>query len=228
MRSRGTYDTFVEFAIADLAEERGQDEATRRLRVEPERQPHRRRHRELESSLGWVGFAFYAAEQERMKAIEIDAGDGCVAPTPETIADGTYPFSRSLYIYVNKANAESNPASPRSSTCTCPTRASTTVTDAGYVDLPDDRLQRDTRGLGRPLTTQLPIGTPGPAAAPPGRTGHRAAHDHPSSSAADVSTLRHDAHGRGPAGQPQAAQPRAHRCAPLFGAVASRRSSSAC
>ena len=45
-----------------------------------------------------------------MKAIEIDSGDGCVAPTAETIADGTYPFSRSLYIYVNTANAESNPA----------------------------------------------------------------------------------------------------------------------
>ena len=29
-----------------------------------------------------------------MKAIEIDAGDGCVAPTEETIADGSYPFSR--------------------------------------------------------------------------------------------------------------------------------------
>ena len=63
-----------------------------------------------DSSLGWVGFAYYAAEQERMKAIEIDGGDGCVAPTPETIADGTYPFSRTLYIYVNAANAESNPA----------------------------------------------------------------------------------------------------------------------
>ena len=45
-----------------------------------------------------------------MKAIEIDAGDGCVAPSAETISDGTYPFSRSLYIYVNTANAESNPA----------------------------------------------------------------------------------------------------------------------
>jgi hypothetical protein len=28
-----------------------------------------------------------------MKALAIDAGDGCVAPTPETITDGRYPFS---------------------------------------------------------------------------------------------------------------------------------------
>ncbi len=44
----GTYDTFVEFAIADLAEERGQEEANAsRLRVEPQRQPDRRGHRGL-------------------------------------------------------------------------------------------------------------------------------------------------------------------------------------
>ena len=34
----------------------------------------------------------------------------CVAPTAETIADGTYPISRSLYIYVNTAKAAQNPA----------------------------------------------------------------------------------------------------------------------
>ena len=33
-----------------------------------------------------------------------------MAPTDETIAGGTYPFSRSLYIYVSKAAAADNPA----------------------------------------------------------------------------------------------------------------------
>ena len=63
-----------------------------------------------DTSFGWVGFAFYSAEQERMKAIEIDGGEGCVAPTAETIADGSYPLSRSLYIYVSKASLADNPA----------------------------------------------------------------------------------------------------------------------
>ena len=31
-------------------------------------------------------------------------------PTDATIADGSYPLSRSLYIYVNKAKAAANPA----------------------------------------------------------------------------------------------------------------------
>ena len=138
----GTYDTFVEFAIADLAEERGQDEATR---ADYSSSPNDNLIVEgieaSESSLGWVGFAFYAAEQERMKAIEIDGGDGCVAPTPETIADGTYPFSRTLYIYVNTANAESNPAVASYVDLYLSPEGLASVTDAGYVELPEDRVQ---------------------------------------------------------------------------------------
>ena len=76
-----------------------------------------------------------------MKAIEIDGGDGCVAPTPETIADGTYPFSRSLYIYVNTANAESNPAVASFVDLYLSRRGLARSADAGYVDLPDDRIQ---------------------------------------------------------------------------------------
>ena len=34
----------------------------------------------------------------------------CVAPTAETIGNGTYPLSRSLYVYVNTAKAAANPA----------------------------------------------------------------------------------------------------------------------
>ena len=138
----GTYDTFVEFAIADLAEERGQDEATRAdYASSPNDNLIVDGIESSESSLGWIGFAFYSAEQERMKAIEIDAGDGCVAPTPETIADGSYPFSRSLYIYVNKANAADNPAVASFVDLYVSEQGLATVAEAGYVDLPDDRIQ---------------------------------------------------------------------------------------
>jgi phosphate transport system substrate-binding protein len=138
----GTYDTFVEFAISDLAEERGQDDATRadysssandNLIVEG--------IEGSESSLGWVGFAYYLAEQDRMKAIEIDGGDGCVAPTQDTIGDGTYPFSRSLYIYVNTAKAEDNPAVASFVDLYLSDAGIASVSDAGYVSLPADRIQ---------------------------------------------------------------------------------------
>jgi len=138
----GTYDTFVEFAIGDLAEERTADEATRAdYASSPNDNLIVDGIEASESSLGWIGFAFYTAEQERMKAIEIDTGDGCVAPTPETIADGTYGFSRSLYIYVNTANAEENPAVASYVDLYLSDEGIATVETAGYVSLPADRLE---------------------------------------------------------------------------------------
>jgi len=137
----GTYDSFLEFAIADLAEERSQDEATRAdYSSSPNDNLIVEGIESSESSLGWVGYAFYAAEEERMKAIEIDDGEGCVAPTPETISDGSYPFSRSLYIYVNTANAESNPAVASYVDLYLSPEGLATVAEAGYVDLPEDRI----------------------------------------------------------------------------------------
>ena len=41
--------------------------------------------------------------------MQVDGGDGCVEPTRDTIADGSYPLSRTLYIYVNTDMAKSKP-----------------------------------------------------------------------------------------------------------------------
>ena len=63
-------------------------------------------------SLGWVGFAFAQENKDKVKELGVakEPNGTCVEPTAETIADGTYPISRSLYIYVNKAKAVDNPA----------------------------------------------------------------------------------------------------------------------
>ena len=65
-----------------------------------------------DTSLGWVGFAFAEENKDKVKEIEVakEPNGTCVAPTAETIADGSYPLSRALYIYVNKAKAAANPA----------------------------------------------------------------------------------------------------------------------
>ena len=52
-------------------------------------------------SLGYFGYAYFAENQGRLKLMEVDGGNGCVAPSDQTIADGTYaPLSRPLYVYV--------------------------------------------------------------------------------------------------------------------------------
>jgi phosphate transport system substrate-binding protein len=76
-----------------------------------------------------------------MKAIEIDGGDGCVAPTTETIADGSYSFSRSLYIYVSLNKAAENPAVASFVDLYLSDQGLSQVAAAGYVDLPAERVE---------------------------------------------------------------------------------------
>ena len=51
-------------------------------------------------ALGVFGYSFMEENQDQVKAMPIDG----VEPTVPTIADGSYPLSRSLYIYVKKAH----------------------------------------------------------------------------------------------------------------------------
>lgn len=56
-----------------------------------------------EGSLGYFGFAYYEESQGQLAAVEIDNGAGCVAPSTQTIEDGSYaPLSRPMFIYTNE------------------------------------------------------------------------------------------------------------------------------
>ena len=54
-----------------------------------------------EGGLGYFGFTYYEENQDTLKALEVDGGEGCVAPSVDTARDGSYaPLSRPLFIYV--------------------------------------------------------------------------------------------------------------------------------
>jgi phosphate transport system substrate-binding protein len=60
-----------------------------------------------EGGLGYFGFSYYEENQDSLKALEVDGGDGCVAPSVDTARDGTYqPLSRPLFIYVKNEALE--------------------------------------------------------------------------------------------------------------------------
>ena len=98
----GTFDTFVEIVIAPIADERGTDHTTR-----PDYVASPNDNVILEgiagtvTSLGWVGMAFAEESAGFVRQLEIDGGGGCVAPTDEAVADGSYPIARPLFVYVN-------------------------------------------------------------------------------------------------------------------------------
>lgn len=60
-----------------------------------------------EGALGYFGFAYYEENADKLKLIEVNGGDGCTAPSAETIQNGTYaPLSRPLFIYVSSQFAD--------------------------------------------------------------------------------------------------------------------------
>lgn len=59
------------------------------------------------NALGYFGYAYYEQNKDKLRVVPIDNGKGPVAPSPETVQNGTYqPLSRPLFIYVNKKAAE--------------------------------------------------------------------------------------------------------------------------
>ena len=146
----GTFDAYIELAgFEDIGVERGlsEDEAAT---TRPDYQSSSNDNVIIDgiagspSSFGWVGFSFYEQNQDVVKAIEISSEDesGCVAPSFESITDGSYPLSRSLYIYVNNAKAaESDALSAYVDFYMSETGLQTAVEEVSYVTLPDDRIE---------------------------------------------------------------------------------------
>jgi phosphate transport system substrate-binding protein len=53
-----------------------------------------------EGGLGYFGFSYYEANADKLNLVGIDAGDGCVKPSNETIQDGSYkPLARPIFMY---------------------------------------------------------------------------------------------------------------------------------
>ena len=62
-------------------------------------------------ALVYLGYAYYAEDTERLKAVAVDSGSGCVEPSVENIENNTYtPLSRPLLIYVSDQALANNPA----------------------------------------------------------------------------------------------------------------------
>jgi phosphate transport system substrate-binding protein len=59
------------------------------------------------SALGYFGFSYFEENQDTVKGLEIDGGEGCVAPSAEAVIDGSYtPLGRQLFIYPSQAALE--------------------------------------------------------------------------------------------------------------------------
>ena len=112
----GTYDSFVEIVIEEISVFRLEAGTISEEQVGTSRIDYVASANDnviidnvagTESSLGWVGLAF-ADEADGIRSLEVDGGDGCVAASGATVADGSYPISRPLFIYPNVTAAADN------------------------------------------------------------------------------------------------------------------------
>ena len=64
-----------------------------------------------EGATGYFGYTYYEENADSLKALSIDDGNGCVAPSAETAQAGEYtPLSRPLFVYVKNSAYNDNAA----------------------------------------------------------------------------------------------------------------------
>lgn len=117
------------------------------------------------NALGYFGFAYYVANQDRLKLVAVDNGSGCVAPSKDTIRDGTYaPLSRPLFVYV-KAESLTRPEVQEFMRFYL-ANAIQLVDDVGYVDSPTDVYVSDQLKLEAAIAGTAEPDGPGAVATP--------------------------------------------------------------
>ncbi len=119
-----------------------------------------------ENALGFFGFAYYEQNQDRLKLVAVDGGNGCVLPSKETVRDLSYtPLSRPLYVYV-RAESLARPEVQEFMRFYL-ANAMALVDEVGYVDSPVEVYVRDQQKLEAAIAgTVQPDGPGAPAATP--------------------------------------------------------------
>jgi len=106
-------------------------------------------------ALAYFGYAYYAANKDRLKLLAADGGKGCVMPSPDAVADGTYqPLSRPLFIYASRKSMLRPEAKEFAEFYVSPENA-TRVERVGYVALPPATLLSVMRRLDQNVTGSI-------------------------------------------------------------------------
>ena len=96
----GTFDYFTEAVVGKAKSSRGDYTASEDDNVLVQGISNDK------NALGYFGFAYYAENQNKLKAVAIDGGKGPVMPSAKTVEDGSYqPLARPIFIYVSKKAA---------------------------------------------------------------------------------------------------------------------------
>jgi phosphate transport system substrate-binding protein len=91
------------------------------------------------NALGFFGYAYYEENADSLNLVAVDAGNGCVAPSPETIADSSYqPLARPEFFYVKTTSLQENAAVKAFSEYQIAEDNAYLISEVGYVPVPSD------------------------------------------------------------------------------------------
>lgn len=113
--------------------------------------------------LGFFGLAYYEENADVLNVVQIDGGNGCVAPSTETVKDGTYnPLSRPLFIYVRATSLAKEGVKNFAEYVLNDKGAA--ASQVGYISLPEEIYERGLNRVSQVTTgsvfTGLEPGTP--------------------------------------------------------------------
>jgi len=118
------------------------------------------------NALGYFGYAYYVENQDILRVVPIDGGNGPVEPTIETIADNSYnPLSRPLFEYVNAEMLQSDPALQEFMRFLL-ANSGTLSADVGYVAIPDELIQAEQDKLEGAISGEIAPDSEGGEATP--------------------------------------------------------------
>jgi len=105
-------------------------------------------------SLGYFGFAYYVGNKDKLKIVPVKNNKGPVAPSLETINDGSYsPLSRPIFIYVSKKSVQRPEV--RAFVEFYLENADTLSKDVGYVPLPKSQYDEGLKKLKRAVVKDV-------------------------------------------------------------------------
>jgi phosphate transport system substrate-binding protein len=132
----GTYDYFTEVIVGESGASRGDYTASEDDNVLVQGISGDR------NGIGFFGYAYYAENQDKVRLVGVDGGQGVVLPSPETVTSGAYaPLSRPVFIYVSDSAARRPEVADFVNFYL--KVAAEIVPDVGYIPLPSDEYQEE-------------------------------------------------------------------------------------
>ncbi|PSP19685.1 MAG: phosphate-binding protein [Cyanobacteria bacterium QS_8_64_29] len=95
------------------------------------------------NALGYFGLAYYEENQDKLKPIAVDNGDGCVEPSTQTAQSGEYtPLTRPLFMYINRESLENKPQVEEFVSFLLASENQELVSEVGYIPISDELYQK--------------------------------------------------------------------------------------